>query len=40
MIFQMFLKKLLKNLDENGMIRVGAEINAGDISDWKNHTKG
>ena len=30
----MFLKKLLKILDENGMIRIGAEVKPGDILNW------
>ena len=31
MTFQMLVKKLQKILDENGMIRIGAEVNSGDI---------
>jgi DNA-directed RNA polymerase subunit beta len=30
MIYQTFLKRL-KDLDENGMIRIGAEVKPGDI---------
>jgi DNA-directed RNA polymerase subunit beta len=28
-----------KDLDENGLIRIGAEVNEGDILDWKNYSK-
>ena len=40
MIFQMFVKKLLKILDENGMIRIGAEVKPGDILIGKITPKG
>ena len=40
MIFQMLVKKLLKILDENGMIRVGAEVKPGDILIGKITPKG
>ncbi len=28
-----------KDLDENGMIRIGAEVKPGDILNWKNYSK-
>jgi DNA-directed RNA polymerase subunit beta len=28
-----------RNLDENGIIRIGAKIKEGDILNWKNYTK-
>ena len=34
------MKKLLKILDENGLIRVGAEVKEGDILNWKITPKG
>ncbi len=30
----MYSEEATKDLDENGMIRIGAEVKAGDILNW------
>ena len=35
----MLVKKCLRNLDETGMVYIGAEVKSGDISYWKSNSK-
>ena len=39
-IFLNLGEEALRNLDESGIVRIGAEVKAGDILGWQGYAKG